>query len=417
MLIGYKTFSEFVTRAFSFLIVVIAVRVLITEEFGVFSLAWTAGWIISVSTDFGLQLFLAREVARNPGEAWSIFRHLVGIRVLVSGGVFAVIVGVCGLSGWPSYSWVFLALIAAQIGVSLIEFCNYFYRGLSRSELEASFNLIHRFLALTLTALLLWIYPTVMGLAVALILATVLTLAWSVRLCLRVGSEPFDGEKKWPAKPPSLRSLFHQVFPIGMGIVLSALYFRIDLFLIEWWKGTESVALYNAVFRLVESLRLFPAAVMAVVFPELCRDFSWRTLTWTCLGLFGLALGLAAILGRWSGLVVELLYGESYRQAIPTLNILLLALPLLFVNVALTHQLMAWNLQRFYVLLCMSALFCNLGLNWVLIPALSIVGAAWSTLGTEVLLTVGCIAILVWNGAREVTSQAVHDTPSLGSLR
>ena len=44
------------------------------------------------------------------------------------------------------------------------------------------------------------------------------------------------------------------------GIVLSALYFRIDVFLVQLWSGTEAVALYNAVFRLVEALRLFPAA-------------------------------------------------------------------------------------------------------------------------------------------------------------
>ena len=38
------------------------------------------------------------------------------------------------------------------------------------------------------------------------------------------------------------------VWPIGAGIVLSALYFRIDVFLVQWWAGTELVALYNAVF-------------------------------------------------------------------------------------------------------------------------------------------------------------------------
>ncbi|MDA2926297.1 polysaccharide biosynthesis C-terminal domain-containing protein, partial [Acidobacteria bacterium AH-259-G07] len=183
--------------------------------------------------------------------------------------------------------------------------------------------------------------------------------------------------------------------------MLSALYFRVDLFLIEWWKGTEAVALYNAIFRLVDALRLFPAAVLAVVFPELCRDYSWKTLTWTCFGLFGLAVGLALVSGGWSDTLVEFLYGDGYREAVPALKILLLALPLLFVNFALTHQLMAWNLQRFYAFICAGALLYNLGLNWLLIPKLSIVGAAWSTLGTEVFLTTGCIWLLIRKGARE----------------
>ncbi|MDA2926298.1 oligosaccharide flippase family protein [Acidobacteria bacterium AH-259-G07] len=100
-LIGYKTFSEILVRAFSFLIVVLAARLLIKEEFGIFSLAWTAGWIISVSTDFGRQLFLAGQVARYPEKAWNIFRHLLRVRISVSGGVLTVVVAACALSGWP----------------------------------------------------------------------------------------------------------------------------------------------------------------------------------------------------------------------------------------------------------------------------------------------------------------------------
>ena len=116
--IGYKVFSEFMTRVVSFAIVVLSVRLLVTEEFGVFSLAWTAGWMISLVSDFGLQLFLTREVARRPSEAWSIFRHLFRIRMGVSGCVLAAVFLIGTLSGWPSYSGAFLTLIAAQVGVS-----------------------------------------------------------------------------------------------------------------------------------------------------------------------------------------------------------------------------------------------------------------------------------------------------------
>ena len=35
--------------------------------------------------------------------------------------------------------------------------------------------------------------------------------------------------------------------------------------------AASAAGLYNAVFRLVEALRLFPAAVLAVALPALCR--------------------------------------------------------------------------------------------------------------------------------------------------
>ena len=80
----------------------------------------------------------------------------------------------------------------------LIEFLNYFYRGLSRSDLESSFNLIQRLLALALAAVLLTIHPSVMNLAVALLVATLLTLGWSVHLGVKTG----PGNPRSPGSDP-----------------------------------------------------------------------------------------------------------------------------------------------------------------------------------------------------------------------
>ena len=77
---------------------------------------------------------------------------------------------------------------------------------------------------------------------------------------------------------------------------MSALYFRIDVFLVQLWSGTEAVALYNAVFRLVEALRLFPAAVLAVVLPSLVRAGDLRPLTRVAVPVTGFAVAVTALL-------------------------------------------------------------------------------------------------------------------------
>src|SRR5581483_12153198 len=97
------------------------------------------------------------------------------------------------------------------------------------------------------------------------------------------------------------------VFPIGAGIVLSALYFRIDVFLVEWWRGAEAVAMYNAVFRLIEALRLFPAAVLAVMLPALCRARDRRPLVRVAGGVTLFAVAVAAVLWFAADAVVPLL--------------------------------------------------------------------------------------------------------------
>src|SRR5262249_44960449 len=150
-------------------------------------------------------------------------------------------------------------------------------RGLSRTDIESTLTIWQRLATLTLgSAALLW-RADVNLLALAMLAASLGTLASSLTIARRVISSTATTSAP-VIDPPAMASdsFFRDVFPIGAGIVLSAIYFRVDMLLVQLWAGTEAVARYNAVFRLVDALRLFPAAVLAVTLPALCRaeDFA-----------------------------------------------------------------------------------------------------------------------------------------------
>jgi O-antigen/teichoic acid export membrane protein len=222
-----------------------------------------------------------------------------------------------------------------------------------------------------------------------------------------VGSRPDGGSRSADLQGRSLATFRRDIWPIGAGIVLSALYFRIDVFLVQLWSGTESVALYNAVFRLVEALRLFPAAVLAVMLPALIRADDLRPLARVAMPVTAFAIAASAVLWLAAGWLVPWLYGEPYAAAVPAFRVLLLSFPLLSLNLALTHQLIGWDGQRVYAGLCALALAVNVGLNALLIPIWSIEGAAWTTLVTELVLTAGC-AIALWIARAPARTPSAH---------
>jgi O-antigen/teichoic acid export membrane protein len=303
-----------------------------------------------------------------------------------------------------------LALAYACNG--LVEFLHYFYRGLSRSDVESSLTLSQRGGTLVLgLAALAW-SPDVTVLALAMLVPAFATLVVSLRIAARLGAvnAPRGVPYTSTTTPGATSAVFRRdVWPIGVGIVLSALYFRIDVFLVQRWSGTEAVALYNAVFRLVEALRLFPAAVVAVMLPALCRAPDPRPLMRVALPLTGAAIAVSVLLWVTADSLIPLVYGAPYAPAVPAFRILLLALPLLALNLALTHQLIGWSGQRLYATICALALAVNLALNARLIPAMSIDGAAWATLGTEAFLTLGCaVALVMVHGrARDIVGEVV----------
>jgi len=184
------------------------------------------------------------------------------------------------------------------------------------------------------------------------------------------------------------------VLPLGLGVLMSALYFRIDIYFIERWHGLEAVGGYNAVFRLVEAARLLPAAVMAVTFPLLVKSATTglvrRIGAW--LTLAGTALALASVVGAPA--IVTTVYGVPYAYTAPAFAVLALALPLFFLNYALTHQVIGWDGQRAYLLIAVAALAANLAANVLLVPARGMVGAAIATVITELVVTAGCVLAL-----------------------
>ena len=400
-LVVYKAFADLAGKGVMFAITVVAARRLTPQAFGIFALASTLGWILALATDFGIQAHVARTVARAPADAAAVLAAWLRPRVWAStAAVAAVMLASIAWHVEASFAIPMLLFALVYCGAGLIEFLHYFYRGLARTDIESSLTLWHRTAMLLCgVGALLW-RPSVTALAVALLVPVAITLAISLRIARGMGSRTTP-----PDAVPIVGGFWLDVFPIGAGTVLSALYFRIDVFLVEWWRGAEAVALYNAVFRLVEALRLFPAAVLAVALPTLCRATTMRPLVRVSAGLVGFAAITTAVLWPAAGLIVRLVFGASFAGAVPAFRILLLAFPLLSLNYALTQQLIGWSGERSYALTCALALIVNLALNARLIPAWSIDGAAWATVATEVVLTLGCVMALA--AARTFASTAV----------
>ena len=404
-LVVYRAASDVAGKAAFFLVTVAAARRLSPDAFGVFSLASTVGWIAAIATDFGIQLHLARAVARRPDDASRLLR--VWLKLRMGTAAAALVVIATGLFAVPAarpYAPAIALLVATYLVSGLIEFLHYFYRGLSRSDVESTLTLGQRIATLGLALFALWLRPDVTLLAAAMLLPVVATFAYSARLATVLASaglaQAAPAGSGAPGRPGIIEGpglfveLKRDVFPIGAGVVLSALYFRIDILLVEMWNGAHAVGMYNAVFRLVEALRLFPAAVLAVALPALCRATTMRPVAQVS-GIVT-AFAVVASIAAWAaaGWLIPFLYGAPYAEAVPAFRVLLFAFPLMSLNYALTHQLIGWNGHRAYATVCGAAFLFNLALNARLIPSLSIVGAAWSTVWTEVVLTVGCAGAL-----------------------
>ena len=391
-LVAYRAASDAAGKAAFLVVTIVAARRLSAGDFGVFALGTTIGWMAVVASDFGLQLHLARAVARAPEAAGLELRRWLRVRLALAATALSVVALSLAVFDARRIAPAILLFTAGYLAAGLVEFVHYFYRGLSRTDIESTLTLWHRGGLLAAAALALWIRPDVTTVAAAMVVPPVATAIYTLRLSAQMAVTRAVPRGVPPLSPTAF---LRDVAPIGAGIVLSALYFRIDVFLLEAWRGTEIVGRYNAVFRLVEALRLFPAALVAVMLPALVRASGPAPLVRMATLLTAFGLAAAVVLEIGAGRLVPMLYGTGFVDAVPAFRILTAAFPLMALNYALTHQVIGWNGHRAYAALCLGALVFNVALNVRLIPAMSMNGAAWSTLATEALLTAGCAGILV----------------------
>jgi O-antigen/teichoic acid export membrane protein len=145
---------------------------------------------------------------------------------------------------------------------------------------------------------------------------------------------------------------------------------------------------------------------MAVMFPVLVQSLDHDRVKRIggALALIGVVLALVCGLG--ASVIVPTIYGDTYAYAAPAFAILSLALPLFFLNYALTHQVIGWDGQSAYLVIAAVALAGNIAANVALVPSQGIAGAAIGTVLTEVIVTAGCVLYLA-NRRIEPSSRAL----------
>jgi O-antigen/teichoic acid export membrane protein len=419
-------------RLLQFALLWIAARTLGPDSFGDFTFALSIGYMLAQVADFGLQLYVQRELARlaiPDAKSPPYFTDDVAAGRLVGGGLALKAL----LSTVAMFAIVLLVAVQPVgnkaalllVGLSMVlttglEYLAYCFRALRRLQNEAFANVLGRSVNLLLGVGLLYTGGGVWGLAIAGNVAIVAALIFSYRqLALYV-------RPLWHPDWAYWRRMAWQPTAMGLGIVFSIISFRLDNLLIVPMLDRASLGVYNAAYRLFEPSLIIPSVILAATFPLLSQaaasNHRFReVISNTMLILFGLGALASSSMFLLATPVVGWL-GPEYAASGPLLQILALACLPMYLNYGLTHALIATDRPQAYAAFTFMALLVNLGTNLVLIPRMGLEGAAFATFLTEAALLVLCgsaVLTVIRNPRRQasLTVQAGHDAKLLPAYR
>jgi O-antigen/teichoic acid export membrane protein len=388
------------------LLVVVSAPLLGEAAFGRFQFAATVTTVLALGTDLGLGIWTTRALARSRAEAAVATIVRTGLRVKTLAALpYAAVTAVVAAAMGPGDERAALLLLGVSALVSsYVDHFGAVFRGFDRfrdeTRLNAARSLLLAAAGLGALALQRSVVALTAGMAAGS-LAGGLYGVWLIR--------PAAGPRAaWD--PTLARVATREGLPIWLAGMFSLLYFKGDAVILRLWAGDAALGAYSAAYKIFEGAMLVPAIVLAAAFPPLARAHGdrprqrfWERLVVAVLLALGLAVGGVCYLGRAA--IIARIFRAGFADAVPSLRVLALGLPLLFLNYGLTHFLIARDLGRKNLVFSAGMLVLNVGLNLVLIPRAGGPGAAWATVLTELALTGCCLWTL---RARPAARPASH---------
>nr|CRH06894.1 putative Membrane protein involved in the export of O-antigen and teichoic acid [Candidatus Magnetococcus massalia] len=374
-------------------------RVLGVESYGLFVLAQSTIQGFWLAVDMGSGLYGVREIARNPEQAARVINPLLTMRITFGIAIYGLLVLV--VWGLPAMgaSWQGtvldgpLAMVLLAAGLYLIIYS--FYPDWILKGLEGFRELPYgRVLAalLFIVGIVSWVEGPE-GLVLAGSIWALSYLAGSGLLFYRLVKTTgyrFRPDWRLPVWWGHLReSIFY-----SLSSLLMMAYNYLPLLLIMGWHSETILGLFAAPFRIILAIGSAGYLLATAFFPSMARLYQqdrpqlvrrYRALRWLLL-IAGCAVAIIGSL--MAEPVVLTLFGQAYRESVAVFAVAIWLVPIMFARFSNGSLLQATGYQRSHNVASATGAVGSLLFGLWLIPLWGAVGAAWSLLGAELMMSV-----------------------------
>lgn len=364
-------------------------RYLTKIEWGEYSIMLTFGGIFAVLADLGLYQLLVREISRPGADEQKVASNIFTIRLLSGFFIFAAA---------PLAAYFFPYSGQAKLGILLGMAAFWFLAnsqvlmGLFQKHLQMERVAMAEVLGRLVQLGLVWFFIQrgygffyiVAALSLSGAVNFVLIFFWARRYC--------DLKLTWDLT--YWKYVFKQGYSLAIASILVMIYFSSDSLFLSILKPAADVGAYRLPYKILESLIFFPAMFVGLIMPLLSRFAPSDPLKFKEVWqrgqdvLIALALPLVAGTLVLSPVIIDLLGGGKYSESGVILNILIVAVGIIFLGTLFSYILIALEKQKSLLWISGVGAVFNVVANLIFIPRYSYLAAATTTVLTEALVTI-----------------------------
>jgi O-antigen/teichoic acid export membrane protein len=385
----FNALAKVLSTALALIAIGFITRYLGKEGFGEYAIALAFFSFFGAIADLGLYSIATREISRKDADEKKIMGNVFTIRLITS--FFVVVIS-------PAIVWFFP--YSEEVKIAILLTAAAFFLSSSYMVLNGVFqkNLAMDRVALTefigkilQVGTIIWVVQQDLGF-LAIVASLVVYMLFNFVVVFLLSRKFIRFRLQLDVS--FLKKFIRESLPMGGAVLITFFYFKFDTILLSIMKNSEAVGIYNGAYKIIENITFFPAMIIGLILPLLSRYIfeerdKFNFIANKTFKVFSLLIVPVIIGGAFLAHdIVTLIGGEEFIDSESVLQILVLALGLIFIGHIFNAVLIVGNKQKTLMkVLAFCAVF-NVVANSIFIPMWSYIGAAWTSVATELLVVI-----------------------------
>ncbi len=384
----YLGLSEVISRTLNFICLIFIARQYGVDNFGLLGFVATITFYFMYVINFGYDIYGTGEIARlDKPDSGLLFNDILSVKIfsLIPSLILALFLGVLLFNDQSSLIF-FLIYVIILIPHSFSS--QWYFLGVQKTKIIPRIRLIE---SLTYLVLVLYIYyylsETFIWISIVTLFAKIVSNIYAYSELRKTISIRI--RFNWNR----IKSIISKSYLIGLSSVFALLYLNFDVIMLGFMKNNFDVGIYNSAIKIFLILVIPFAIIFSSFYPSLSKSyndksnnnigkifvryFNYQIIT----GVTIMTLSLI-----FSPLIINLFLGGKYIPSIIPLRILSINILIVSISFAFGNPLIAWRKQKYHTISLAAGALTNIGLNFILIPQYSYIGAAYATVVSEIVV-------------------------------
>jgi len=397
--IAYNTIisagARIIGLALSLVVIGFITRYLGQTGFGYYSTVLAFLFFFTVLADLGLYSICVREISKPKADQEKIASNAFTIKFFI--GLFIFGLSPLVVYFFPYSSQIKLGILIGSVGFWLMSnqqvLVGVFQKYL-RMDKVALAEFLGRLVQLGLVVLFIWQDLGFLFIISALVGGSIVNFLFIFFLSQKYIHISFQFDFVF------WRALLKKSLPLALAIIFTVIYFKLDTIMLSLMKPLADVGIYNLAYKFLESMLFFPAMFVGLVMPlmskyafsarEKFKKITQETLNFLLIFVVPLIIGTFFLSDR----IVVLIAGNDFILSAGVLNVLIVAGGIIFLGILFSNMIIALEKQKSLIYIYGIGAIINLAANLVFIPKYSYYGAAWTTILTELIVTILMLVVL-----------------------